>query len=288
MDGSGLRIFIWNIHVLIFLILTSNLLNAGPDPSINFHADEACQVDTIIQVTICEGLVFILNGIEYDSAGIYTQQLIASNGCDSIITLDLILFPDPPIVAEFGFQPTSCEGAEDGFISVLSVDGTRPPFIFTINDSVIPPPNALVNLPAGTYEVSIQNEYGCFDKEVIIIEDGPALEIDAGDDVTIPLGHSILLEASSNLPLWLSTWNPPDSLQCPTCMSTLANPSQNQTYVFTAETEQGCTDTDSITIRVDPDPRLYIPNVFSPNHDGVNDFFEIIADPLSITSIDRF
>jgi gliding motility-associated-like protein len=287
MDSCGLSLLKRIFPVLIFLGTSAFFLKGEAFLPNNFHIHPSCQVDTSIQVTICEGLIFSLNAIEYDSAGIYEQHLIAANGCDSIITLELLLFPDPPIEADFDFMPTSCEGAQDGYISVLSVSGTRPPFDFLINDSIVPAPNTLVYLPAGTYEVAIQNEYGCFDKETIIIEDGPALNIQLPDDIVIPLGHSITLEASANLPLWSSMWNPTDSLQCPNCISTLATPSHDQTYVFTGTTEEGCTDFDSITVRVDPKPKLFIPNVFSPNHDGINDLFQINADPLSVTSFDR-
>jgi gliding motility-associated-like protein len=42
--------------------------------------------------------------------------------------------------------------------------------------------------------------------------------------------------------------------------------------VLTIESELTCTDTDSIKITVDPSS-LQIPNVFTPNDDGINDFF---------------
>ncbi len=202
------------------------------------------------------------------------------------MTLDLLIVPDPPIVAEFTFTPPSCEGAGDGSVSVLSVSGTRPPFIFQINDSIIPPPSTSVMLPAGTYTAWIVNEYGCFDKEEIIVPDGPPFEINTIEDTTIILGHSVLLETTSNLPVWMSLWSPPDGLNCPNCLTTLATPFEQQTYVLTAETAEGCIDIDSITIRVDRDPVIYIPNVFSPNNDQINDFFEISSDPLNVTSVD--
>lgn len=240
----------------------------------------------IIKDTLCEGFTFNLNGIEYGETGIYHQYFTAYDGCDSIVTLDLLVFPDPPIIAEFAFTPPSCIGADDGSISVLSVEGTRPPFIFKVNGIVIPPPSTSLKVPAGTYLVSIENEYGCSDSEEIVVPDGPVLDINTIDDVTIVLGHSIVLETSTNIPLSNIEWTPAWDLDCSYCQSPTATPSEDETYVITAETEGGCFDVDTITVRIDKDPVIYIPNIFSPNNDQVNDFFEITADPLNVGTID--
>lgn len=132
----------------------------------------------------------------------------------------------------------------------------------------------------------VSDENGCFDTEELIVPDGLPLSIETIQDTTIVIGKSILLQTNSNLPVWISTWNPPEGLDCPNCLSTLAAPLDEQTYVITAETAGGCTDMDSVTIRVDRDLVLYIPNVFSPNNDQINDYFEISTNPFNITSID--
>jgi gliding motility-associated-like protein len=46
----------------------------------------------------------------------------------------------------------------------------------------------------------------------------------------------------------------------------------------------GCKATDVINVRVTQDIEVFIPNVFSPNGDGVNDFFTIFASEI-ITEI---
>ncbi len=277
--------------IYYFRYLYSTSLSNLPNSKCRIVSDtirvEIVPVEFLIQKSICEGLTFNLGGVEYGTTGIYQDHLIASNGCDSLVTLDLMIVPDPPIVADFTFTPASCEGADDGSISILSVSGTRPPFIFQINDSIIPPPATSVMLSGGTYTAWILDEYGCFDKEDIFVPDGPPLIIHTIEDTTIVLGHSILLNTTSTLAVWMSTWNPPGGLTCFNCLSTLATPSDEQTYVITAETESGCIDIDSVTIRVDRDPVIYIPNVFSPNNDQINDFFEISSDPLNVTSIDQ-
>lgn len=45
--------------------------------------------------------------------------------------------------------------------------------------------------------------------------------------------------------------------------------------------EFGCTDTAQVTVFIEPDTRVYIPNAFTPNGDGVNDIFlPVIKDVL--------
>lgn len=47
------------------------------------------------RATICPGTVYNWNGMSYSTAGFYTDTLVASNGCDSLATLDLSLYASP-------------------------------------------------------------------------------------------------------------------------------------------------------------------------------------------------
>ena len=274
-----------------FRYLYSNSLSSINNPKCRIVSDEilvqVVPVTFLIRDTVCEGVTVELGGMEYGETGIYQALLTASNGCDSLVTLDLVVFPDPPIVADFGSSPASCEGADDGTIFLASVSGTRPPFIFIVNDSIIPPPNTLINAPAGTYTARIENEFGCFDEGTVIVDDGPRFDISTIEDTMIILGHSVLLTTQSNLPASGASWTPAENMNCPLCLSTTVTPVSDETYVIEAVTEQGCSDKDSVTIRVDRTPVIYVPNVFSPNGDDINDYFSVTTDPLNISSIDE-
>jgi gliding motility-associated-like protein len=199
----------------------------------------------------------------------------------------LVIFPDPPIIADFDSRPTSCEGAGDGSVFVASVSGTRPPFIFIVDDSIIPAPNTLIHVPAGIYQVRIENEYGCFSAEQVIVNEGPPFDVTTIRDTTIILGHSVYLAGRTNIPASIASWTPIENVACPICLETYVTPLEDQTYVIEAMTSEGCSDKDSVSIRVDRTPVLYVPNIFSPNGDQINDYFSISTDPLNVTAVDE-
>jgi gliding motility-associated-like protein len=53
---------------------------------------------------------------------------------------------------------------------------------------------------------------------------------------------------------------------------------QSTDYTLSVWSVEGCYVTAPIRIEVDRDPRYYIPNVFSPNGDDINDIFTIVAN----------
>jgi gliding motility-associated-like protein len=60
-------------------------------------------------------------------------------------------------------------------------------------------------------------------------------------------------------------------------LNPVARPQVTTTYQLTAYSAEGCRLSDRILIVVENRSRLYAPNAFSPNGDGVNDFFSIYA-----------
>jgi gliding motility-associated-like protein len=100
----------------------------------------------------------------------------------------------------------------------------------------------------------------------------------AGEDVTISYGAEITLAASSGLPFY--SWAPGDNLSCANCPSPVAGPLETTTYIVTATDSNGCLSVDSVTIIVDAEGRAFVPNCFSPNGDGFNDYFRISNEGL--------
>lgn len=59
-----------------------------------YFMDSICNViSTLIRDTLCFGESLSFNGLNLDSSGIYQTTLSAANGCDSLISLDLVVLP---------------------------------------------------------------------------------------------------------------------------------------------------------------------------------------------------
>ena len=79
-----------------------------------------------------------------------------------------------------------------------------------------------------------------------------------------------------------------NSLSCLDCPETNAFPLDDAQYTILVSNEF-CRDTATITVNVDKTRRVYIPNVFSPNGDGVNDYCYLQSpDPGNIRSFKVF
>jgi gliding motility-associated-like protein len=64
---------------------------------------------------------------------------------------------------------------------------------------------------------------------------------------------------------------PTDDLASPYEETTIANPVKSTLYTVTGTDENGCVNSDTLTLEVQHNDVLYVPNVFSPNNDGEND-----------------
>jgi len=128
---------------------------------------------------------------------------------------------------------------------------------------------------AGTYPINltITGSNGCTNDTTVMIEIvGP--KINTIDNTVINYGDEIYLYTVQipQTEQFSYTWTPNATLNYDTAQNPLAEPTSHTTYIVTAIDSFGCTDSDTVRISVFVNKEFYMPNFFTPNNDGVNDF----------------
>lgn len=270
-------------------------LAASPENLNNDKCRVLSETATIIVVpleysvtdTICSGSTYTVGNSTYTETGIYVDSLISSIGCDSIVTLDLTVVPDPNIIADISVIPPACASDGTGSIDIVSVQNGFPPYEFQLDDFPPQSQNFFTQLDKDSYTLTIRDRFGCSAVQTVLIPVPPALEIELGEDITLSLGESTTLSVVSNYQNLQYSWTPADVLDCESCSRPNLLPLEDQLVFVEVTNEFGCTATDSIRVLVSKDYPVYAPNVFSPNNDGINDFFTIYGRSNAINEIQK-
>ncbi len=215
--------------------------------------------------------------IENLSAGTYTVTVTDGNGC--LDSTQLVLTEPEPVLGSLELVDPPCAGDESGAIIVEEVNGGTSPYLYTIDGGIFTGEPIFTNLAAGQYIVAVEDVNGCVFEETVTLQEPNELVLELGEDLEIELGDSVRITAQTNEGGTVESisWEPADAVDCDTCITNMVNPSTTTTYFLTLIDSSGCLARDNITVIVDRRRYIYIPNVFSPNGDGNNDFHTIFG-----------
>jgi gliding motility-associated-like protein len=122
--------------------------------------------------------------------------------------------------------------------------------------------------------------------DTIIVKVGNAdLQAEAGSDATILNGESTALNGSGN---GTYLWSPAEFLSCSDCKNPTATPANTTTFYLTVTSDEGCTQTDSVTIFIDLKKDWFLPSAFSPNGDSHNDILYLRGYGIKTFSLQIF
>ena len=196
------------------------------------------------------GGVYTWHGTEYDATGTYTFSHEDANHCTQVDTLHLTINPVPDVPNLTSVDNPSCEG-EEGSITVNSPTGNG--YSYSLDGGDYQTFTTFGGLGAGTFTVTVKNEYGCTNSNEITVENVGSTVNATASAISPCLDGTIQLTANSTTAgvtyAWSSTNGFTSNEQNPT--RTNATAAMNGSYTVTVtETATGCTATATTNVSV--------------------------------------
>ncbi|MDD3876541.1 MAG: PKD domain-containing protein [Bacteroidales bacterium] len=229
----------------------------------------------------------IINNVtQANHAGNYSLMVTDSNGCQSDIVTQNVTILSLPIVTFSGTPTSGCVPLTVNFTN--STAGSTS-YFWEFGDNGVETaenPTHIYN-QSGTFDVTLTatDNNGCTNSftnnDMIVVHPIPQAEFTTNPEVGAP-GFPIVFNSTYNAAVGTWYWNFGDgtteSFNVPTTQHAYTTMG-SYTVQHIVESQYGCKDTIEKQILV---ISITIPNVFTPNGDGINDFF--IIDGIGVIS----
>lgn len=201
-----------------------------------------------LNVSLCGGQSYELpDGSIVNTPGSYPTHLTSFAGCDSLLITQV------SFVDSFDIQLNAaiCAGETYDF-------------------------NGLILTSSGVYTDHLISAFGCDSIVTLHLDTQPPFSVDLGADQHIFIGATTQLHAVITRPdslIQAINWIPPTPPYCDTCSTLEVNPLVSTQYIVAVTDVYGCEAYDTVSVEVDNERKVFIPNVFTPDNNGLNDHF---------------
>jgi len=276
-DGSTLPIFKTTVSGQ-YILEVSNLCGVDADTVVVDINGKVPSPSLGPDTSLCKGDVWILQSdveagtsvqwqdgsadasFSVQDSGLY--WILASNHCGSASDSVIIFYMESPEPFSLGSDTVLCPGAS----LLLEAPATADHLQWQDGSEAY----SLLADQEQSYSLLISNQCGSQSDSISISYDQNRPDLFFDSPVTWCEDEDLVLNADQSFPATY-TWSTGQS-------SPFLHIDAPGIYIITVSTSCDVT-TDSITVITspdcDPENQFVLPNVFSPNHDGINDFFTI-------------
>ncbi|OAV43279.1 hypothetical protein A3850_001665 [Lewinella sp. 4G2] len=226
--------------------------------------------------------------LSYDDlpAGTYRVGVTDSLGCTDERDVEL-MNPDPVLLPEI-----NCENIRRAPLRP-SAQGGLPPYSYSVNGTNYFDETGFDRLrPGEFYQLYVRDAAGCVvtDPSFFWPQAAPRM---ARLPTLVPqeLAGTARIAVDYFVPdeqIFSYSWSPPELFDCPDCPETNVMAPETQSISLAVEDIYGCRDSLVTQVAIDGRVPVFVPNIFSPNNDGMNDFVSVFANPQQVAEIESF
>jgi gliding motility-associated-like protein len=205
---------------------------------------------------------------------------VTATGCTDTAQVTVVVLSGPTINS-YTSQSEHCN-KHDGSV-VIQVSGGTPPYSYLWSNGAVT--DTLIGVSAGNYSVTVTDQNGCQTSGTYQVNSisGPIASFTAHpqrattDDPVI----TFINQAVGGTQCLWDFGDQTTSQNCQNPIHTYPSAEGEYHVTLTVCDDYGCCDSTSGVVYIESLVSIYIPDAFSPNEDGINDYFYISASGIN-------
>lgn len=221
--------------------------------------------------------------------GTYEIFVLDAGGCTAEMTIEIDGLPGPQIET-LQIEDAICEGSTGS--AFVEMSDTLADFTYQwINEQnfILSKTDSLPVARPGNYTLVVTDHTGCSSSRTLTIDQTVDIQATIETEEMVALGTEVELdleiEANSTVSI---AWQDSSLLSCTNCFRPNLIPTKTAVYTAVITSAEGCVKEISQQVIVQPVDDIYVPNAFSPNTDGINDFFTIYGGETYVRQVNSF